>query len=197
MSHAFEPIRSTTHPHLQAEIHYDTHPAPPDTDFVIAYNQRSRYVLGTRGVDTEQMHAIEEGIAKGTLVGLPVYAYIHGSVMLRAAESNPFSCPWDSAQSGYIYADTHKLRAMYNVKRLNKAVKEEAYSTMRAQVNEFAAYLNGECYGFVIRDTVTDEALDSCWGYYGDDEVKDAARSALKQMEAITPLQMELFTEGE
>jgi hypothetical protein len=197
MSHAFDPIRSTTHPHLVAELHYDPHPSPPECDFVIAYNQRSRYVLGTRGVTTEQMQAIEDGINKGTLIGLPVYAYVHGSVMLRAAHTNPFSCPWDSAQSGFIYTEAKTLRDAMWWPRLTKDRIAQTHDMMREQVYMLSAYLNGECYGYVIRNTDTNEALDSCWGYYGDDDLRPAALSALKQMEAITPLQMELFNQGE
>lgn len=199
MSHAFDPIRSTTHHHLQVELHYDTHPTPPDCDFVIVYNERSRYVLGSRGVSPEQMRAIEDGINSGKLIGLPVYAYVHSGIILKAANSNPFHCPWDSGQSGFIYTEPHTLRQFFGVQRLSKATKETAERIMRANVEEFSAYLNGECYGFVIRNTDTNEALDSCWGYYGEDDVRSAALSALKQMESITPLQLELFsaTQGE
>jgi hypothetical protein len=198
---AFEPIKSTTHPNLQAEVHYDPHPEAPSSDdnssFHITYNPRSCYVLGNRCADAEEDARIAAMVRDGKAVGVPVWAYVHGNVALRAAETNPFGCPWDSGRSGWVYATNEELRKYYCVKRLTPKLKKQALRLMEFEVREFAAYLNGECYGFVIRNTDTDEALDSCWGYYGEDAVRTDALSALRQMESITPLQMELFNQGE
>jgi hypothetical protein len=91
-----------------------------------------------------------------------------------------------------VYTEAHTLRSIYGVKRLTKKLKERALEENSAQVEEFSAYLNGDCYGFIIRDTVTRESLDSCWGYYGLEFVEAQGRSALAQMESLTPLQLEL-----
>jgi hypothetical protein len=193
MAFVIKPIPSTTHPHLQLEIHYDPGPSEPNTDFVITYNARARYILGTRAISDEEFEHIGASIAKGKLIGMPVFAYVHSGVMLKAAEANPFTCQWDSGRSGWVYTEAHTLRSIYGVKRLTKRIKEQALKDMRAQVEEFSAYLNGDCYGFIVRDILTGESLDSCWGYYGLDAVQTGGRCALAQMEALTPLQMELF----
>jgi hypothetical protein len=112
--------------------------------------------------------------------------------MLKADASNPFACPWDSGRSGWVYATNEDLRQIYSVKRLALKHKAAAARVMAAVVEEFSSYLNGDCYGFIIRDTVTRESLDSCWGYYGLDAVEAEGRSALAQMEALTPLQLTL-----
>jgi hypothetical protein len=90
-----------------------------------------------------------------------------------------------------------EVRSFFGVRRITKAVKESALKIIRTAVEDYSAYLNGEVYGFIIRDTNTGDAVDSCWGYYGMDFVKSEAMLALKQMESLTPLQMELFKEGE
>ena len=197
MSLATQPIKSATHPHLQAEIHYDKDPYTPDLVCTITYNTRSRYVLGTVTADNERDDEIARKIRSGEYIGLPVFAYVHGSVAIQAAQTNPFHCQWDSGRSGWAYITKADARSLMGVTRITKAVREDVLSIIRSDVDEFSQYLNGEVYGFVIRDTNTDEVLDSCWGYYGLKYVEEEARSALKQMESITPLQLELFNQGE
>jgi hypothetical protein len=186
------PIKSTAHPNLQAELHYDPHPSKPELLGHITYNSRARHVLGTKPLDAEQDAAIAEGVLKGKLIGLPVWAYVHGSVAIRAAYQNPFGCPWDSGRSGWVYIEAAAARKAFAVKRMNKRLKQHILDILKQEVIDFSGYLNGECYGFIIRNTDTDEALDSCWGYYNADHLMQDAASALKQMEAITPHQLTL-----
>ena len=198
MSHAFQPIKSTTHPFLQAEIHYDPEPEQPDLVCTITYNSRSRYVLGTKTADADRDAEIARLVRDGEYVGMPVWAYVHGGSTIRAAYENPFGCPWGSGGSGWAAMAKADLRKYFGIKRVTKRVRAAALRVLEEDVKLFSAYLNSECYGFVIRNTDTDEEMDSCWGYYGEDHVRDAAMSALKQMEGITPCQMELqLTEGE
>jgi hypothetical protein len=197
MSLATQPIKSATHDNLQAEIHYDTDPCKPDTACTITYNSRSRYTLGNTMADEHEDEDIARKVRSGDYIGIPVFAYVHGSVAIQAAHTNPFHCQWDSGRSGWAYMTKAEVRSFFGVRRITKRVKEQALSLMRSCVEEYSAYLNGEVYGFIIRDTSTGEAVDSCWGYYGMDDVKSEAMLALKQMESITPLQLELFKEGE
>lgn len=198
MSLAFPSIQSTSHPFLRAELHYDHSPCPPSMCGAITYNPRSRYVLGTEVATADEDDAIAKGIRTGSMIGTPVWAYVHGGASLTAAETNPYHCQWDSGRSGYVYITKEAARAFFGVKRMTKTLKERVLNTLRADVEEFSAYLNGEVYGFVIRDTRTDEALDSCWGYYGEQFLREEATRALQQMESLTPCQLELaFNEGE
>jgi hypothetical protein len=196
MSLATQPIKSATHDNLQAEIHYDTDPCKPDS-CAITYNSRSRYVLGNSPADEHEDEEIARKVRDGDYIGMPVFAYVHGSVAIQAAYANPFHCQWDSGRSGWAYITKAGARSHFGVRRITKAVKEKALDLIRSCVEEYSAYLNGEVYGFIIRDTNTGESVDSCWGYYGMDDVKSEAMLALKQMESITPLQLELFKEGE
>lgn len=44
-------------------------------------------------------------------------------------------------------------------------------AALNAELNEYAAWCNGEVYGYTV--TAPDgEEIDSCWGYYGDDELQ-------------------------
>lgn len=191
-SQAFHSIQSATHPFLEAELCYDPHPEQPDLVGAITYNSRSRYVLGNKPVDLDEFNRISAMVRDGEAIGMPVWAYVHSSSTIRAAYENPFGCPWDSGRSGWVYISNADARSYLNVKRLSKTHKTYILSLLKQDVEMFSAYLNSECYGFIIRDTRTGEALDSCWGYYGESSVRADAESALRQMEAITPCQLEL-----
>ena len=74
----------------------------------IAYLERSRYTLGNEPVSEERMDEIAAGIRSGELIGVPVYAYVHGGVALRAGSSWHGLLPqghaeFDSGQSGFVY----------------------------------------------------------------------------------------------
>lgn len=186
-SHAFPPIKSTTHPNLQAEIHYDPYPEKPELMCAITYNKSSRYILGNRPVSDEEDAAITEGVRRGMLIGIPVWTYMHSSTHMKAAHTNPFSCPWDSGRSGWAYISNEDARRWLNVKRLTKAKRDYVLRALETDVEMFNAYLNSEIYWFAIRNTDTDEVLDSCGGYYGEALVLADAESALRYAESTTP----------
>ena len=48
---------------------------------------------------------------------------------------------------------------------------QAAEKRARAELETFGSYLSGENYGFTIEKD--GEAIDSCWGYYGEEGIKD------------------------
>lgn len=184
---AQKPTVSTVHKHLQIEIHYDQHPEQPETEpFKISYNSSARTVLGNDPASAERDAEIARKVRDGEYVGWPVWAYVHGSAALKLGYTNPFGCPWDSGRSGWMYCTKKEaLEEFPGAKVLSQQRKTALYARAHDTLEVFNAYINGECYGFVIRNTTTNEALDSCWGYYGIDHVESEAASALAQMEAL------------
>lgn len=146
----------------------------PDPDFEwwddgyceIAYQTHCRNCLGTKPMTFEEIKDISRQIKKGELTGLPVYAYIHGGVVLS---TTPFTDPWDSGQSGYVYSR-------------NEGVTEDA---LRAFVEAFNMYLAGDTWGYVAEEATTITGkhprtgepiervewteCDSCYGFLGGD----------------------------
>lgn len=98
---------------------------------------------------------------------LPVWLYDHSGTCYRAAETNPFHCPWDSGLFGFIYVSKADARKEYGVKRITAAKRAEIVEHLKAEVKEYSAWANGEVYGFVVEDS-DGETLDSCWGFIGD-----------------------------
>src|ERR1035437_9220798 len=80
---------------------------PLDDDAGVVFvtcRKDARECYGNTPLDQEEHEEVARKVNTGELIGLPVYVYEHGAVMIRAEGSgNPFSCPWDSGQSGYVY----------------------------------------------------------------------------------------------
>ena len=151
-------------------------PANWDNVGRIAYCSR-HHVLGTENVSKERLDEIRDGIESGDLVGLPVYAYVHGAAMIKAAESNPFHCPWDSGQSGFVYCTKQEAIKEFGKKILTQSVKAATLRCLRGEVDTFSQYLEGDVWGY--RVLVDGEEVEACWGIYGHDEALAEARSVV------------------
>ena len=138
----------------------------------ITYNSRARHTLGTEAVNLEEHERIGREIEKGTLIGMPVFAYIHSGVAIQAAEANPFHCRWDSGQSGWVYTEPEKACQWFGWKRVSKQRLEKVLDVLKAEVQTLSQYLNGEVYRFAVQ--VFGEGrwnyVDGCGDYYSEDE---------------------------
>ena len=153
----------------------------------IAYMGRARDCLGTESVTRERMGEIRDAIGKGEYVGMPVYAYVHSGATIS---TSPFSCPWDSGQSGFVYVTREGAVAGWGKKLLTAEVRKKALAACEGFVKEFATYLEDGMWGYVAEelakrhvkvtsldgtkvlseyDEETWEQVDSCWGFAGCD----------------------------
>jgi hypothetical protein len=156
------------------EIVPDMDPINPrkDRDFSTIYYSSSRYNLGDNCVSKDEIESI---IEDKEMVYLPVYAYIHSGVMLN---TGGFSCPWDSGMSGVIAVSKDKIRQEYNTKRITQKILEQVTSRLKAEVEEFSKYLNGEVYGFQVKDESGD-IVESCYGFYSEEDAEAEGKAAL------------------
>ena len=107
-------------------------------------------------------------------VMLPLYLYDHSGITMN---TTGFSCNWDSGQVGWIVVSKEQVRKEYNVKRINKELIEKVTKVLEGEVETYDQYLTGDVYGYRI-SKVTEcelghehkEEVDSCWGFYGEDE---------------------------
>ncbi len=178
-------------PNLRVRIEQDTDAQSPE-DWCnlgqIAYSS-SREYLGTENVSRERLMEISKGIEDGSLIGLPVYAYVHSGSTIR---TYPFDCPWDSGQSGFIYCTKEKAIEEFGKKVLTTKAREMALKCLNLEVEAFNQYLEGDVYGVIVErvkrdedgDEVDTENLDSCWGFYGLDYAREEAKSMGKHQAA-------------
>jgi hypothetical protein len=107
------------------------------------------------------------------MVILPLYLYDHSGITMNTAG---FSCPWDSGQVGWIYADEEAIRKEYG--EVTPETLEKAEKLLQGEVENYDYYLTGQCYGFQLFRG--DEEIDSCWGFLGDiRDVQDAVKEYL------------------
>lgn len=159
------------------EIHADDDPPNPgDWDNLgeIAYLLRSRNVLGTKAVSDAEMKDIAEGIKSGRYIGLPVWAYVHSGATIRATERNPFTCPWDSGQSGFVYVETSKALKEHGRKRMSPKLKAQVQEVLRREVETFDQYMRGDVYFYAVRRN--GDIIDTCSGIFGLDEAEKQAK---------------------
>lgn len=105
-------------------------------------------------------------------VRLPLYLYDHSGITMS---TEPFSCPWDSGQVGWIVISMEAARGNWSGSDIE--IRRQALECLRAEVAEYDAYLRGDVYGF--RVTSGGEEVDSCWGFYSIESAQESAMEAL------------------
>ena len=106
---------------------------------------------------------------------LPVYLYDHSGLTVS---TEPFSCPWDSGQVGFILISKEKALEVSLRQKMSKKLQEWSERYLKASLEEYDQYLRGDIYGYVIKDE-DDNELDSCWGFYGIETAIEEAEYAL------------------
>lgn len=112
---------------------------------------------------------------KGGVI-LSLYLYDHSGITMR---TQPFSCPWDSGQVGYIYTTKETVIKEWGKNgKFTHSSKAKALKYLEAEVKTYDQYLCGDVYGYVIEDSQS-QRIDSCWGFYGLDYAKQEAQTQL------------------
>ncbi len=113
---------------------------------------------------------------------LPVYAYEHSGIALRAGHeakwTYPFNDQWDAGQVGFIYIEPQKVKREYGVTRIGRNTRSKVEQLLRGEIETFNQYLSGDVYEYVIEGEGIDDG-DSLWGLYGFDYAEQEAQAAL------------------
>lgn len=162
---------------MEYRIVHDEHPmSPREYDnlstlvlFHRRYNLSNEFAVDSADYEgwADMRAAIE---AEGGINILPVWGYDHGSLVIAAAESNPFSCPWDSGQLGFVFTTEDQIEYL-------GADRDRITEFLKMEVDEYSNYVSGETYGYELLNE-DGEVVDSCFGYYGYAEAEAAAKSA-------------------
>lgn len=143
------------------------------------------YNLGDKHNYEFRKYASWEGmkndIIKTEKVGviLPLYLYDHSGITMN---TTGFSCPWDSGQVGFIFVSKENMLKEYGGKKVGKKLREKVTGYLKGEVLTYDQYLTGDVYGYRITDTETEEEVDACWGYYGDDYCMEEAESIVNYL---------------
>jgi hypothetical protein len=138
-----------------------------------------RYRLGDEQAKNTELYSNWEEWREGELgkdvIALPLYLYDHGGL---AINTTGFSCPWDSGQVGWIYVTKEKVREEYGVRRVTKKIRDRVLAVLKAEVEEYNRWLQGDVYGFVLENTEGKE-IASCWGFFGTNWKENGLESEL------------------
>lgn len=157
---------------LLVVIHPDPSPLNPREDDNVGTMicSHRRYTLGDEQFDPEE-HDGWDGLRtflieeRGAKIVLPLSLYDHSGISMAVGEGGG----WDSGQVGLIYMTREQLKKEFN----NDLIK--ATQALRNEVKDYSAYLEGDIYGYSIENINTGEEIDSCWGFYGVEDAKNAA----------------------
>lgn len=145
----------------------------PESDIVVIGYRSSRYTLGTKNCREGEMEAVEASDA----VWLPVYAYVHSGATIS---TKPYSCPWDSGQSGIAWISRRDALQEWGNKVMTKKVREKAEAFIKGFIKEYDQALQGDIYGYVIESD--GEEVGSLWGIFGREYAEKEMNAALSLM---------------
>ena len=113
---------------------------------------------------------------------VPLYLYDHSGITIN---TTGFSCPWDSGQIGFSFIPRNVYLKEFERKRSSKKLEEKAMNYLLDSVEEYRQCLEGEVYGYVIKNPENNEILESCWGFYGLDFVRQSAKKMADSVKIV------------
>jgi hypothetical protein len=163
---------------------------------IVGTGRRVEYGKGENTFsDSEEFVNWVEENKNDIAVILPLYLYDHSGISMSCGHDYPYNDRWDSGQIGYIFVTKEEVKKEYSAKICTAKVKKLAENCLRGEVENYDQYLRGEVYGYrLYRLTLDDgmelddndnpedygEELDSCYGYYGLDDLKKEITSTIK-----------------
>ena len=119
---------------------------------------------------------------------MPLYIYEHSGMALKCFEDKtmvgyPYNDQWDAGCIGMVFT----TEALLKEAGLFNSTKKEIIEYMKAEVDTYSQWCNGECYGFRLSkwskcdkcNQLEDKEIDSCFGYYGYDHDKNGLYDAV------------------
>ena len=114
----------------------------------------------------------------------PITKYEHGSISLSLG----YKQGWGYGVVGFVYVTKETLRKCYGVDRITKSIIERAQNCIQSELDMLTAWLNGDCYGWQIKEYALDDGLDwkevdvldSCWEYFDKEQALDDMQNMLK-----------------
>ena len=133
------------------------------------YNLGDKHMYDLR--DCESWSDVQKELEYPPVI-LNLYLYDHGGITMSCS---PFGDKWDSKQVGFIFATKETLLKEYG--KIDEEVIDKAIGILKSEVEAYDMYLRGDIFGYRISEVSTCnfghehmEEIDSCWGYYGEDD---------------------------
>ena len=154
---------------------------------VIVTIKNNHHTIGDIQVNSsEELRELLED--KKAEFAMPLYVYEHSGISLKCFEDKtmvgyPYNDQWDAGCIGMVFT----TEALLKEAGLFNSTKKEIIEYMKAEVDTYSQWCNGECYGFRLSkwskcdkcNQLEDKEIDSCFGYYGYDHDKNGLYDAV------------------
>jgi len=198
MSYYDDPIETETYRGFTIDVLPDEDPPDPQRDydpFGVMVCFHGGYDLGSadHGYHEEDYtgwKGLRDAIVAdhpGAVI-LPLALLDHSGITMRVGEAGAFwSDPqgWDSGQVGFIFASCEMVGEAFNLTPHPKhptwtgsATMERTEAALRAEVEQYARYLEGSVVVFTVTAT-SGLVIDSLGGYYNVDDALTGARTSV------------------
>jgi hypothetical protein len=119
-------------------------------------------------------------------VALPLYLYSHSgqSISTRSFIGRAQHARFDSGLLGVVYVTRDKALKEFDRKRMSQKLRKQIKEIVEAEVETYDQYVQGNVYGFTLRDREGRE-VETMGGYVGDDFsiMYDEAKSTVDYLE--------------
>lgn len=150
------------------------------------YNNTLRHTFDSRRESSIEDIVENGGLSKEFLqdyIYVPVYLLDHSG---EAVSTSPFGDPWDSGLFGILAESKENVKEEFGCKIVSKKRREMIEQRLKAEVEEFNQWLQGDVYGFTVtKPDDPDDVLDSCWGFYGDMEQSGLIEQAKDSVDCL------------
>lgn len=189
----------------QAELVYDQHATTPreggNLGTILIAPQKSHWVASSdSAVDTSipfgnSPHEHWENLRREQLklkksdiaIAYPITKREHGG---EISLSLGYKSGCDRGAVGFVYVTKEQVRKCFGVDRITKSIIARAESCLQSELDLLTSWLNGDCYGWQIKEyALTDELdweevgiLDDCWGYFDKEQALDDMKDTLNHL---------------
>jgi hypothetical protein len=181
-----EIIKTLENGNKKLVISREEYPESPRDDrdnFGIMCCFHRRYNLGDKhnlkADDFNSMEEIKEYLIKEEKaeIILALNLYDHSGITISINSSYPYNDRWDSGIVGFIYVTKERILEEFGKKKLTKELIKKAENILKAEVELYDKYLQGDIYEYRIYELIIcdkckhieEKHIDSCCGFYGDD----------------------------
>lgn len=183
-----EAINSIEYKGMTIHICYDENAESPrewDNVGTIYSNHRDYNPDGHKidEIENEDGKLVSEELDR-RFIWLPIYYYEHGGLSVSTKRDYPYNDRWDSGLFGIIAVEKERLRKERGWEAITKERREQILRSLEGEIETFDSYCRGEVYGYVVEDEEW-EHIDSCFGYYGDEGMKDAILEAKDTIDSV------------
>ena len=110
----------------------------------------------------------------------PLYMYDHSGITIS---TSAFGCQFDSGQVGWVFITDERIKTLCGDMEMDN---DRLDRIIEGEVETYDQYIQGEVYGYQIIETeicdkchTHEEVVDSCYGYFGEENAQEAGNEAL------------------